>query len=130
MVIDSSAMIAILLGEPEAERMARVISQDTRRLTSSLSVLETGIVIEVKKGELGGKELDLLLHRANIEVVSFTAELTEQARKCWRKFGKGRHPVGLNLGDCCSYALARFIDEPLLFKGDDFSKTDIKIVHY
>ena len=126
MVIDTSALIAILLGEPEGEAFARAIADDSKRLISAPTALEAGIVIEAKKGETGGRELDLLIHRARIEIVSMNEEQTEIARTAWRKFGKGRHPAGLNIGDCCSYALAKHAGEPLLFKGDDFSKTDIR----
>ncbi|HQN17510.1 MAG TPA: type II toxin-antitoxin system VapC family toxin [Syntrophobacteraceae bacterium] len=126
MVIDTSALVAILLGEPEAETIAWAIAADPKRLISTFTALETAIVIEAKKGESGGRELDLLLHQARIEMVPMTAEQFEMARSAWRKFGKGRHPAGLNIGDCCSYALAKCSGEPLLFKGDDFSQTDIK----
>lgn len=128
MVIDTSALIAILLGEPDAEAFAVAIANDPKRLISAFSALEVSIVIEVKKGEAGGRELDLLLHRAQIEIVAMDSEQAELARIAWRTFGKGRHPAGLNIGDCCSYALSKSSGEPLLFKGDDFSKTDLKIV--
>jgi ribonuclease VapC len=130
MVIDTSALIAILLGEPEAEAIAIVIANDPKRLLSAFSALEVGIVIEAKKGEAGGRELDLLLHRAQIEIVAMTSEHCELARFAWRAFGKGRHPAGLNIGDCCSYALAKYSGEPLLFKGDDFTKTDLQAVRF
>jgi len=130
MVIDSSALIAILLGEPEAEPFALAIAGDPKRLISAFAVLEAGIVIESKKGESGGRELDLLLHHARIEIVPVTAEQCEVARSAWRKYGKGRHPAGLNIGDCCSYALAKYTGEPLLFKGDDFSHTDIRTAYW
>lgn len=128
MVIDSSVLIAILLGEPEAEAFALVIANDPRRLLNAFSALEVSIVIEAKKGEPGGRELDLLLHRAQIEIVSMDAEQYELARYAWRTFGKGRHSAGLNIGDCCSYALSKYSGEPLLYKGDDFKKTGIKAV--
>ena len=130
MVIDTSAIIAILLGEPEAEDIARAISDGQKRLMSVFSVLEASIVIEAKKGEAGGRELDLLLHRARIETVGMDPEQGEIARIAWQRFGKGRHPAGLNIGDCCAYALAKYSGEPLLFKGDDFSKTDIEQVSW
>lgn len=130
MVIDSSALIAILLGEPEAEALARAIARDPVRLISTFSALETGIVIEVRKGEAGGREFDLLLHRARIEIVPMNVEQYEIAREAWRIYGKGRHPAGLNIGDCCSYALAKYSGEPLLFKGEDFSKTDVLAVRW
>jgi ribonuclease VapC len=128
MVIDTSALIAILLGEPEAEQCARAIAADGKRLISAFTLLETGVVIEARKGEAGGRELDLLLHHAAVEVVPLTAEHGEAARRAWRRFGRGRHPAGLNLGDCCSYALSVHAGEPLLCKGDDFAKTDVVVV--
>jgi len=130
MVIDTSALIAILLGESEAEALSRAISGDSRRLISAFSALETGVVIEAKKGEPGGREFDLLLHRARIEIVNMNPEQSELARKAWRIYGKGRHPAGLNLGDCCAYALSKYAGEPLLFKGNDFNQTDLPLVSY
>ena len=93
---------------------------------SAFSVLETGIVVEARKGEAGGRELDLLIHRVQIEIVAMNADQTELARAAWRKYGKGNHPAGLNIGDCCAYALAKYSGEPLLFRGNDFSQTDIQ----
>ncbi|MCP4682185.1 MAG: type II toxin-antitoxin system VapC family toxin [Desulfobacterales bacterium] len=130
MVIDTSALIAILLGEPEAEALARAIAGDPKRLISAFTALEAAIVIEAKKGEAGGRELDLLLHHAVIEIVSMNPDQHQIARLAWRTYGKGRHSAGLNIGDCCAYALARYSGEPLLFKGDDFAKTDISSVQY
>ena len=130
MVIDSSALIAILLGEPEAAALAQAISNDPKRLLSAVSVLEIAIVIETRKGLPGVREFDLLLSQAQIEIVAMAMDQVQLARKAYTEFGKGRHPAGLNLGDCCSYALARSTGEPLLFKGNDFSKTDISIVSY
>ena len=126
MVLDTSAVIAILLGEPEAESFAAAIEADPTRLMSAATALESALVIETRKGPAGGREYDLLMHRAQIEVVSFTAEQFDVARNAWRKFGKGRHPAGLNFGDCFSYALAETSGEPLLFKGDDFGLTDVR----
>jgi ribonuclease VapC len=125
MVIDSSAVLAILLQEPEAELMAAAISDDAVRLMSTVSLLETAIVIEVRKGPPGGRELDLMLHRARIEIVSFNSEQAEIARDAWLRFGRSRHPAALDMGDCCSYALSRSSGEPLLFKGTDFARTDV-----
>ena len=125
MVIDTSAMICILLGEPEAEDFARALASDWKRLMSSFNVLEAAIVIEAKKGRPGSRELDLLLSRAGIEIVPFDAKQVKTARLAWQTYGKGRHPAGLNIGDCCAYALSKSLAEPLLFKGNDFSQTDI-----
>ena len=125
MVIDTSALIAILIGEPEAESFSRAITDDPKKLISAFNALETGIVLEAKKGEAGGREFDLLLHRARIEIVSMNEDQMELARLAWRNYGKGNHPAGLNIGDCCAYALAKYCGEPLLFKGNDFKQTDI-----
>jgi len=127
MVIDSSALLALLLAEPEAETFARAIAADPRRLASAFSILETAIVVETKKGENAGRELDLLLHRAQIDVVVMDAAQVELARSAYRRYGKGGQPAGLNIGDCCSYALSRFTGEPLLFKGGDFARTDVAL---
>ena len=130
MVIDTSAIVAILFGEPESNRITEIIIQSTKRLISAFTALECGIVIEAKKGESGGRELDLLFHKLNITIVNMNSKQYEIARTAWRLFGKGRHPAKLNIGDCCSYALSAYSGEPLLFKGDDFSKTDISRVEY
>ncbi len=130
MVIDTSALVAILLGEAESNAIVRAIINDNKRLISVFSLLETSIVIESKKGVEGTRELDLLLHKIQAKIIAFNAAQTEAARKAWRDFGKGRHPAALNIGDCCSYALAKTTGEPLLFKGTDFSKTDIFSVSY
>jgi len=128
MVIDTSALMAILLCESDAETFARVIADDPKRLMSAFSALEAGIVVEAKKGPPGGRELDLLLHRAGIDIVSMDIRQYELARMAWRKYGKGRHAAGLNIGDCCAYALSVYSGEPLLYKGNDFSRTDIQAV--
>ncbi len=130
MVIDPSAIVAVLLGEPEAAALVKAMGQDSKLLISAFSVLEAGVVLERKKGEIGRRDLDRFLHNANITVVAFNEPQLELAREVWRKFGKGRHPARLNLGDCCSYALAKFTGEPLLFKGKDFSQTDLTRVSY
>lgn len=125
MVIDASALLAILLGEPEAEVFSRAIASDSKRLVSALSALEAAIVIHSRKGPAGLRELDLLVHSAGATIVSLDAEQVLLARSAYEQYGKGHHPAALNLGDCCSYALSRSSGEPLLFKGNDFSRTDI-----
>ena len=127
MVIDTSALIAILQQEPEASPYARAIGSDPVRLVSSVTALETSIVIESRKGLSGGRDLDLLLQEAKAEVVPFTVEQFEIARGAYRKFGNGRHPAALNFGDCCTYALAKVSGEALLAKGNDFPQTDIHL---
>ena len=128
MVIDSSAIVAILLNEADAADIAQAIESNSQRLLSAANLLEASIVIESRKGEAGGRELDLLIYRAAIEIVAVDQDQAELARIAWRRFGKGRHPAGLNYGDCFANALARTRQLPLLFQGDDFSRTDIDIV--
>jgi ribonuclease VapC len=130
MVIDTSALVAILLVEPEAEGFSLAISKDPKRLVSALSALEAAIVIYARKGPAGIRELDLLLHSARATVVSLDADQILLARMAYEQYGKGNHPAGLNLGDCCSYALSRSSGEPLLFKGNDFPRTDVAIADY
>ena len=128
MVIDTSALLAVLLRESEAEAFVQAFTKDPKRLLSALSALETAIVIHGRKGPAGVHELDLLIHAAGLTIVNFDADQVQLARTAYEKFGKGYHPAALNLGDCCSYALALSSGEPLLFKGNDFSKTDVAIV--
>jgi ribonuclease VapC len=124
MVIDSSAIIAILCDEPEAEHFTAAFENDPIRLMSAASLLESSIVIETRYGVEGGRKLELLLSKAQIKIEPVTVEQAETARVAFRTYGKGRHPAALNFGDCFSYALAKVLREPLLFKGNDFSKTD------
>jgi ribonuclease VapC len=130
MVLDTSAVIAILCDEPEAERLEVAIERDSTRLISAASFLEAAIVIETRFGEPGGRELDLLFHKAGLEIVAVTAEQAELARGAYRRFGKGRHRAALNFGDCFSYALSTTSNEPLLFKGTAFGQTDLAVVEY
>ena len=125
MVIDTSAIIAVLLDEANAAGIAQAIESGSPRLLSAANLVEASMVIESRKGEVGGRELDLLLYRAGIEVVAVDQDQAEVARLAWRQFGKGRHPAALNYGDCFAYALAKTRRLPLLFRGDDFAQTDI-----
>ena len=125
MVLDTSALLALLLDEAEAEEFRAAVEEDTTRLVSAATLLETALVIEARKGEPGGRELDSLIQKAEIVVVAVDAEHVSEARRAYRRFGKGHHTAGLNFGDVFAYALARTSGEPLLFKGDDFAKTDI-----
>ena len=125
MVIDTSALIAILLNEPETEAFAAAIAAAPSRLISAVSALETAIVIEAKKGALGSQLLDELLVAIQVNIIAFDQIQFNLAREAYTRFGKGRHPAALNFGDCCAYALARNTVEALLFKGQDFSATDI-----
>ena len=127
MVIDTSALLAIFLAEPERQGFLECILQAETRLISAATVLETGIVLEARRGEAAGREFDLFVVRVNLQIVPVDAEQIEIARSAWRKYGKGRHPAALNFGDCFSYALAKSSGEPLLAKGEDFSQTDIEV---
>jgi ribonuclease VapC len=125
MVIETSALVAMLTNEPEAERFEAAVEADRVRMMSTASYLEAAIVVEQRFGEPGGRELDLWLHRAGVDLVSVDAEQADVARSAYRRFGKGRNRAGLNYGDCFAYALAKVSGEPLLYKGDDFAHTDI-----
>jgi ribonuclease VapC len=127
MVIDTSGLLAIFMGEPERKRFLDLITGAERRLISAANAFETGIVLEAKRGEAAGREFDLFLQRAQIEVVAVDFEQVEMARLAWRRYGKGRHPAALNFGDCFAYALAKTSGEPLLAKGDDFGQTDVEL---
>ena len=116
----------MLLDEPAAAPMAEAIEHASPRLLSAANLLEAAIVIESRKGEAGGRELDLLIYRTQIEIVDVDQDQAELARSAWRRFGKGRHPAALNYGDCFAYALAKSREAPLLFIGDDFAQTDIE----
>lgn len=126
MIVDTSAVLAVLFAEPDAERYERAIAAAPRCRMSTASFLEAAIVLESRTAGSGGHELDLFLERAPIELVPVTAEQALAARRAWRRFGKGNHPAGLNFGDCFAYALAEATREPLLFKGRDFALTDIE----
>jgi ribonuclease VapC len=124
-ILDSSALVAILSGEPESEGFIEAIEAADQRLMSAASFLETAIVIESRYGADGGRDLDLFLSKAQIELASVDVEQATLARWAYRQFGKGRHRAGLNFGDCFAYALAKLEGAPLLYKGDDFCHTDL-----
>lgn len=123
-VVDTSAIVAVLFSEPGSDQVADKLVE-SQCVMSAATRVELGIVIEAKTGPAGTQLLDELLARIGIELVPVDADLADHALVCWRRFGKGRHPAGLNLGDTFSYALASRLGQPLLFVGDDFSKTDI-----
>jgi ribonuclease VapC len=125
MVIDTSAIVAILLDEPERAAFDRHIEADPVRLVSAVGRVEAGMVIETKKGVAGRRRLDRFLHLIGTDIVAVTPEQAEMALEAFRRFGKGRHRAGLNIGDCFAYAAAKATGEKLLFKGDDFTQTDI-----
>jgi ribonuclease VapC len=125
MVIDTSALAAIFFHEPERDAFRDAIVTASSRLISAATVLEAGMVIEGRRGGGAGREFDLFIVRAQIKIVPIDADLADLARSAWRRYGKGRHPAGLNFGDCFSYALAKATGEPLLAKGTDFASTDV-----
>jgi ribonuclease VapC len=125
MVIDTSAVLAILLAEPDADRYARAIEGAACRI-SAANFLEAALVIDNRGDPVASRELDRFFRRAGITIEPVTFEQAQTARQAYRDFGKGRHAAGLNFGDCLAYALAKAVDEPLLFKGKDFRHTDVR----
>lgn len=125
MVLDTSALLAVLFDEPEREEFTRRIAAASPRLVSAATLIEASVVVEARRGETAGRELDLFLHRADVQTVAVDADQVLVARAAWRRYGKGRHPAGLNFGDLFAYALARASGHELLYKGDDFAQTDL-----
>jgi ribonuclease VapC len=127
MVIDTSALLAILKNEPERRVFNEAIEAAETRLFSAASFVEISMIVESRYGADGMRDLDLFIAKAQLELVAVDVEQAHLARQAFREFGKGRHPAGLNFGDCFSYALARSLTEPLLYKGaDDFGRCDIE----
>ena len=129
MVIDTSALLALLFHEPEWKWMALAIESDPIRLVSAACILEAYIVTLARLGADACDDLEMLQGKLNLEVRPVDSNQLRMAQKAYATFGKGRHPAGLNFGDCFSYALAATSGQPLLFKGNDFSRTDIDQVH-
>lgn len=127
MVIDTSALIAILQDEPERAAFNDVIESAESCAMSTASFVETSMIVQSRRGPEGIRALDLFISKAQISLVPVDADQAHIARDAFRHYGKGRHPAGLNFGDCFSYALAKALDESLLFKGDDFVRTDISV---
>jgi ribonuclease VapC len=125
MVIDTSAILAILQNEPERRKFNEAIEAAETRSLSTASFVETSMILESRFGSDAVRDLDLFLAKAQITLVPVDVDQADLARRAFREYGKGRHPAGLNFGDCFSYALAQALDEPLLFKGNDFGKTNI-----
>ena len=128
MVIDTSALVAILRNEPERRSFTEAIEAADNRKISAATFVEASIVLEARYGAEGVRDLDLLCAKAGLVVTSVDAAQAELARRAWRLFGKGRHAAGLNYGDCFAYALSVTSGEPLLFTGDDFTHTDVAAV--
>jgi ribonuclease VapC len=130
MIVDTSALIAILEQEPEAERIARTPASTSERMLSVANLVDVGIVMQARRGDDGARDLDLLIAKLKVEIVPLTARQADVARKAFRRYGRGRHSAKLNFGDCVAYALAKDESAPLLFKGDDFGQTDVMVAPY
>jgi len=130
MIIDSSAIIAILRREREADAFGEAMERAPVRRVSALNYVEAAVVIDSRRDLIVSRALDDLLRQTQTTVEAVTAAQAMPARETYRVYGKGRHRAGLNLGDCFAYALAKEKGEPLLFKGDDFRKTDVEVVEY
>ena len=127
MVVDTSALMAILKVEPDASTLLRRLGNSGANRIATATLLEAQMVVISQLGEAGVPELELLVNRAQIQVLPFNADHMRWALHGWRHYGKGRHRAALNLGDCFSYGLAKAMDAPLLFKGEDFQYTDVQV---
>ena len=130
MIIDTSALVALLDQEPEAKRIAHVLASTSERMLSAGNLVEVGIVMQARRGDDGARDLDLLLAKLKVDIATVTARDADIARKAFRRYGRGRHPANLNFGDCFAYALAKDKSAPLLFKGEDFGRTDVMVAPY
>jgi ribonuclease VapC len=128
LVVDTSAAVAVILGEPGSEELAAQLEDALTRLMPAAIRVELGIVIEARLGPAGQDVVDRFLRDAQIEIEPVDADLAARAMSGWRRYGKGRHPAGLNLGDCFTYALAEQTGHPVLCTGDDFAATDITVL--
>ena len=122
--VDTSALVAVVLGEPDAERFLSAL-QDGGARVSAVSLVEAQIVVEARQGPDAARDLELLVEATIDDVVAVDGVHAAAAVGAWRRFGRGRHPAGLNFGDCFAYALAQLEELPLLFKGNDFAQTDV-----
>jgi ribonuclease VapC len=125
-VVDSSALLAIYLNEPEKASFSSAVVSVDAPCIGAPNFLEASMVAEIRHGEQGCRELDRMAVNLGLEIVAFDASHIQAAREAFRRYGRGRHRAALNFGDCCAYALAKFLGFPLLFKGDDFALTDLK----
>ena len=127
MILDTSAVVAILRREPEAQRFSELVERDAEPKMSAASYFEAGIVMDAARDAVISRQLDQFVRIAQVEVKPVTMEQARLAREAYRDFGRGSgHPARLNFGDCFSYALAKDLGEPLLFKGSDFGETDVE----
>jgi ribonuclease VapC len=130
MIIDTSALVAVLDQELEAERIVRTLASAPERILSAANLVEVGIVMQARRGDDGARDLDLLLAKLRVDIAVVTANQADIARKAFRRYGRGRHAANLNFGDCFAYALAKDTSAPLLFKDDDFGQTDVMVASY
>ncbi|SRR5260221_7194774 len=130
MIVDSSAIIAILASEAEGDSMERAIVAAPSRSLSAATYVETGIVIDSRSNPNLSRRFDEFLRLMGIRIEPVSTNQARLAREAFRDFGKGRHRAGLNLGDCFAYALAKEMGEPLLFKGNDFRRTDVEVAEF
>jgi len=127
MIVDSSAVIAVLRNEPDAGAIAEALRQAPLRRISAVTYVEAAVVADNNRNPVLSRRFDDLIRNAQMLVEPVTLRQAEIARQAYRDFGKGRHKAGLNFGDCFAYALAKEMDEPLLFKGKDFTHTDVEV---
>lgn len=127
LVLDSSALVEIVLGESRAEELVdRLSSRTGRVVVGAPTLVEAGIVVQARAGQEAHADLAAVLAELQVEVLPFDEVMADAGQRAWARFGKGRHPAGLNLGDCFSYAVTEMEDAELLFLGDDFSQTDVR----
>jgi len=129
-IVDSSAIVAILGHEDDVDSLAEALVEAPIRRLSAVNYVETAIVIDSRRDPVLSRGLDDFLREAQIKIEGVTPEQARLAREAYRDFGKGRHRAGLNFGDCFAYALAKDKREPLLFKGDDFRRTDVEVAEF
>ena len=125
-VVDTSALVAIVLGESDADVYATALARADSVSISAVTLVESSVMVEAHQGADAARDLQLLIEAVRARIAPVDVHLATTAIAAWRRFGKGRHPASLNFGDCFSYALARHLDEPMLFKGQDFTQTDIR----
>lgn len=131
MVIDTSALVAILLAEPESAKLVDAVASATRRLVGAPTMVETAAVMLARKGPAGEIALDAMIQRLEIEVVPMTPDAVAHARSAYQRFGTGVGPPAvLNFGDCLTYGVAMATREPLLFVGRDFARTDVQVAPF
>ena len=130
MILDSSAIVAVLRSEPEAPRFTKAIVAAVRCCTSAVSYVESAVVIDSGGDAIASRRFNDFFRVSGVAIEAVTQRQAEIARQAYRDFGKGRHEAGLNFGDCFAYALARDLDEPLLFKGNDFRHTDVEVAEF